>query len=378
MRWWDGNAWPTTVGSSAQEVDSLTAGWYTAPGGSGPRTVMICALMVAVVACCGVGCGGHVTDGDRWSSLPHSMGCVITPPAEDSHPPDSDPIARFEPLPDSLRVQQVRLAHTDGDRIELEVEFAERVPPTPSQAVRSPLNGALIDGPGSVTYGIVLHNNGTAIVFDSPSSRAAWKAGSFDNNTPIPLTVHTADRVVTLSADLSGQDNFLGTGPFRPEKASIIATTMEWNPQASTGMTSIGFDGQDCLWSPPNLRPGEATIPSASSAAPGPPSPEPNPTAHPNELSLAEQRYINDLATIGVHPTSTVKALAETGPKICELVTDAYRRNGSPMAGIGIKNSAASGLKSGSHNLSWEAAQAWVQAAIDHFCPDSQTGMHLQ
>jgi hypothetical protein len=68
------------------------------------------------------------------------------------------------------------------------------------------------------------------------------------------------------------------------------------------------------------------------SSLPSEPAMAPSTAADPNQLSPAEQQDINDLTAIGIQPVSTVKKLAETGPTICENLTDAYRQNRSPMA----------------------------------------------
>ncbi len=119
-------------------------------------------------------------------------------------------------------------------------------------------------------------------------------------------------------------------------------------------------------------------------ACPGPGLPQPPPaTASPatsdtEQLGPAELQYIDDLKAIGIQPTSTVKTLAQTGPTICQNLMDAYRQNGSSLAGPGLKNAAASGMRRGNPNLSWEGAQGWVQIAVNNFCPDRVTGMRLQ
>jgi hypothetical protein len=117
---------------------------------------------------------------------------------------------------------------------------------------------------------------------------------------------------------------------------------------------------------------GQSRLPSKAAA---PPSVASNPV---NVSPAAEQQFINDLAAIEITPTSTPKNLANTGSTICEYLTDAYRQTGSSMAGPGLKNGAASELRRGNSTITWEQAQAWVQAAVDDTCPDRVTGMHLQ
>jgi hypothetical protein len=57
------------------------------------------ALVAVVVA--GVGCQDHrSSEAERWSALPHTMVCEVTPPQGDPGPPD--PNGRFERLPDSF------------------------------------------------------------------------------------------------------------------------------------------------------------------------------------------------------------------------------------------------------------------------------------
>lgn len=97
-----------------------------------------------------------------------------------------------------------------------------------------------------------------------------------------------------------------------------------------------------------------------------------------DRLTPAEQNYINDLKALGIRPTSSLKNLAQTGPAICQNLMEAYRQNGSALAGPGIKNGGASAMRRSNPNLSWDGAQGWVQSAVNNFCPDRLTGMHLQ
>jgi hypothetical protein len=127
-----------------------------------------------------------------------------------------------------------------------------------------------------------------------------------------------------------------------------------------------------CAASPP-AAPVQSQPPQGEPPAAGPPA-----TSDPAQLSPAEQQYINDLAVVGIQPTSTAKNLANTGRTICEYLAEAYTQYPYPTAGPGLKDGAASMLRNGNSNLTWPQAHATVQAAVNNLCPDHVTGMHFQ
>jgi probable lipoprotein LpqN len=163
-------------------------------------------------------------------------------------------------------VRQVGLTHRGGERVELAIEFLQSVPPVPSKTVRSRLTGELVDAPGSVTYGVLLHNNGTAVSLTSPINGAPWKAQSFGDTHPILVSVETTGRALKLLVDLSGQDELLGTGPFMPQVSVVSSGVGEMNPLAVAGMTHVTFEGQDCDWDTPPPKAAEQTTPRMSTA----------------------------------------------------------------------------------------------------------------
>ena len=95
-----------------------------------------------------------------------------------------------------------------------------------------------------------------------------------------------------------------------------------------------------------------------------------------NTLCSTEQQFLNDLAAIGIKPTSTPKELATTAQMICGVLINGFKEYPGPDAGAGIKNRAASDLRRGNPTITWEQAQGWVQAAVNNVCPDRITGMH--
>lgn len=97
-----------------------------------------------------------------------------------------------------------------------------------------------------------------------------------------------------------------------------------------------------------------------------------------NILCPNEQRYLDELAAIGITPKTTPRELANTGSKICGYLINAYLQHPSPTAGGGLKNGVASTMLTGNPEITWDQAQEWVQAAVDNMCRDDWTGMHLQ
>lgn len=95
-------------------------------------------------------------------------------------------------------------------------------------------------------------------------------------------------------------------------------------------------------------------------------------------LCSNERQYVDDLAAIGITPTTTARDLANAGSKICGYLMNEFHSYPLPSAAAGLKNGAAAQLVRQNPSITWEQANGWVQAAIDNMCPDSATGMYFQ
>lgn len=97
-----------------------------------------------------------------------------------------------------------------------------------------------------------------------------------------------------------------------------------------------------------------------------------------NVLCPMEQKYVDDLAAIGINPKSRPRELANTGSVFCGYLINAYRQYPGQAAAQGVKDNLASTIVANNPELSWQQAQGWVQAAVNNMCTDAMTGMHYQ
>lgn len=246
---------------------------------------------------------------DRWSALPHTMGCTDIPV---SGPPDPDPNVRFEPLPEALRVEQVTVTHQGSARVVLSLQFLHQ-PPAPPRSVRSPIDGSVVNAPGSISYGVVVHHHDDAISIDSPTSGKGWDAGSFSNDRPVPVSATTSGSTVTITLDLETQQDFLGSGPFKPYISVFFFGVGQLNPTAVAGFPMISYQGQDCKWDTPRQGASD-TQPSQVPAATNPP-----PVALPAPTVRSDPEA-DDGWTESHPPTgSFVRFQSATGNIACEI-----------------------------------------------------------
>lgn len=359
-------------------------------------------LAVALIATFSIASCSGAQDDERWSALPHSMGCTVTPFSASADA--SDPSSEFRPLPDALRVEHVTVTHRSGSSIELSLQFLHQPPAPASTSMPSPITGDMVDGPGSTSYAVMLHNNGTAVSLASPRDGKQWTGSSFANDRTVPVSATTQGNVVTVTANLESQQELLGSGPFKPTVSVLFSATGNPNPYAATGSAFINYETQDCNWDtassgasgrksgqvPDATASGPGVPPRATANAPSVAAPAPG-SAEDQSLTLAcapgkdinilcpnEQTYINTLAALGITPKTTPRNLVNSGNQFCGHLVDAAHRYPSPNAGPGIKDGLASMIMRNNQGFTWAQARGWVQAAIDNLCPDRITGMHYQ
>ena len=114
---------------------------------------------------------------------------------------------------------------------------------------------------------------------------------------------------------------------------------------------------------------GVTTAPQATACGPG---------EDVSVLCPNQKRYIDQLASIGITPTTSLRALSNAGNQTCGALIQARHANPSPAAAPGIKDGVAGMLRHGNSSLTEAQADGWVQAAVDNLCPDSATGLDLE
>ncbi|WP_133056006.1 MULTISPECIES: hypothetical protein [Mycolicibacter] len=243
----------------------MVTGWVV-------RAVRIVVLVVGATVAA-AGCAKDDPGSTRWSALPHTMGC---------QPKGNDP----SPMgPAVTRVQQVTLSHAGGQRLQLEVTFAVKVP-RPPRVVRGPFGP--VEAPGSIdiVFEIIPAHDDRPIYVTSPAPSVGWgwkaDVSEFDKSAPKNVLVSsTADgQVLTLVLDLAGQREILGSGPF---KANVDVQPAVFGRQDSDGdLDSLFFRTLECHWNTPPPAPERRQSPPSPETAQPPPWPEPPPPPPPN------------------------------------------------------------------------------------------------
>lgn len=108
--------------------------------------------------------------------------------------------------------------------------------------------------------------------------------------------------------------------------------------------------------------PGMAGNVACSNSRPGAP-----PRSDNGPLTAVDQQYLRDLDAIGIEPSSSPKKLAQTGPTICQDLRDRFHVDFAPLPDR--KRDVASEVRRGNPTITWADAQAWVQVAVNNFCP---------
>lgn len=224
-----------------------------------PALVLTVGTLVASCA------GQPDADLDRWAALPHSMGCAF--PVDDQ---GVDP-------PGSARIRQVTLYHAGRDQLQLDVEYASRIPPEPRVANTA---WGPIDAPGSIHTDFLIHPEHApsdaviSVTSPSPSVGQGWRADTslFGESNPDVLTsVGTEGRVLSIVLDLSAHPDILGAGEF---KADVdVVTMVSGQPSVSGGPNVFPVRSPRCLWetAPAAISSPSVTAMPAPSVAPPPP-----------------------------------------------------------------------------------------------------------
>lgn len=208
-RYWDGSGWTTQCRRSSPKHRKTLWVWIAA------ACIAILVVVVGVV----VWRVNRSSEVDRWTAFPHTSACHVTA---------RDPGPNWIDVPPSLLVKQVTMTHPGGQRLQLEIEFAQLTP----QAA-------------GFSYGILVMSSDpkddSVLTIDSPQGGQPWKAdaSTLDHPDRNPLvSVAETRRTVTIEVDLAGQTKLLGRH-FTPSVDILIA-----HPRPD-----LDFDGQECAWS---------------------------------------------------------------------------------------------------------------------------------
>ncbi|TQR82361.1 hypothetical protein D8S82_32515 [Mycobacterium hodleri] len=277
-----------------------------------------------------VACSGGAPDAQRWSALPHTMGCRFL-----SNDSAVDP-------PGSTVVKQVTLSHKGGSRLELEALFRYRVPPEPRVQ-----NGRFgpIDAPGSIYTQFLIHPHGLPeekvieVSSPSPSVTQGWSGdvSEFDNADPeILASVSADDNRLTIVLDLDGQDAVFGSGPF---KADVdVVQMVAGQPDAAGGSNLFPVKSPRCDWDTPTAT-SAATAPADTqptatfpSASPQEPSSIPAPGADAHGFLDQPGARCDDADTVEVAARTTQSALV-----ICRNASELVYRGSRLSDGASIE-----------------------------------------
>lgn len=216
---------------------------YAFAVGLGHQMRLFGALLALAAA---AGCQGLGTDpAQRWSSLPHAMGC------------QPDPVT-FPDGPDVARIRQMSFSHAGEQSLRLDVEFelAGLAPPEEPRVIRT--QSGIIAAPGSISMSFLVQPKGLGadevIVIESPSPsvNGGWRAdtSTFNSSNPdILKSVSTRENIRSFVLDLSVLDRQLGTSPFQ---ADVSVVTMVSGQPGYMGLANLfPVRGSDCYWETP-------------------------------------------------------------------------------------------------------------------------------
>lgn len=268
-------------------------------------------LVVLVVVAFGVTRTTHRrADAERWTQYPHSMGCVIEPDSElQAAGLSVDP-------PSEVRVDQVSLTHSGGQRLGVSIVFPNGVPPIP-RSTTSPYTGNVIDAPGSLLYTVVVHrppgDKGSVQVL-SPRTGHGWLATQLEYianrliDEPVPENfdpdrnlVESAEvdrTTVNLVLDLDGVVDLFAPGEFRPSVDIILDRQGMPTSDMPEGESTM-FHPQVCDWETPAPFASPRTTPRKN--PPAPPTPTlPSPTVSVTASSGAFPTIVDYIRQAGL------------------------------------------------------------------------------
>lgn len=268
-------------------------------------------------------CSGGASDTQRWSALPHTMGCDFLPNDTAADPPGS------------TVVKQVTLSHDGGSRLKLEALFRSRVPPEPRVQ-----NGRFgpIDAPGSIYTSFLIQPHGLPdekvieVSSPSPSVNQGWSGdvSEFDGADPEVLASVSADgNQLTMILNLDGQDAVFGNGVF---KADVdVVQIVAGQPSAAGGPNLFPVRSPRCVWDTPAatsaaVAPADTPTAPSSSVVPQAPSSIPIPGADAHGFLDQPGARCDDADTVQVAARTTQSTLV-----ICRD-TDGFVYRGSRLS----------------------------------------------
>lgn len=217
-------------------------------------TAIICLAMMGVA--CSEDAGSQSSGTRPWSSLPRTLGCVITDQGGDVAPPLAG------------QIEQVTFRHSAGDRLSLAFDFRGGKVPQDPEAVTNRYGG--VSGtPGSLAYSALvrplIRNRDSILHITSPEPAVdkGWEASLGD--APLPISVTASGRTLIVTVDLSrgAKDGFLDHGRF---KADVdVGMMVRGSSPLDTDPDGPYFvKAQRCPWSDVNSSPSSRTQVSTS------------------------------------------------------------------------------------------------------------------
>lgn len=192
-----------------------------------------CASVLALAACS----SNRGDDGsNKWSALPHTMGCAVVDTSSGQDPPQA------------LQVENVSFRPDVGERLAISLTFVQSTPPNPVAVTWS--DGQARFAPGSLIWAVNIkpHHVEHGFMPIDYSVDGDWHAdvSSFDTSRPgILPSVTTRGRTITFILDLEGQETFLGRGVFKADvwiQGFVMPAALD---------VPVSFKTQNCIWDMP-------------------------------------------------------------------------------------------------------------------------------
>lgn len=244
LRYWDGHQWSDStrpLPSPATDTPrSQRTKWVLG------AAVTVLAIVVAVSA---VALSRSGEDDNRWSQFPKTLACA--PDQELDVPGD---VAN----PAATTVERVALSHAGAQRLAVDIDFRESVPPNPN-LVTSPYSGEPVFAPGTLDYKIIVDTGvGSVMTVHTNDGWGATRADLELNrilDEPVPeypsegilTSFESAGHTVHLEYNLEGQPEFFTEGPFTPNIRVNAERVTAITPDSPDGDRSY-YTSQFCGW----------------------------------------------------------------------------------------------------------------------------------